>query len=302
MVQSGVRSSKIGLSVLIPVYNFDCRPFVEDIWQQLKIGDTSFEIICLDDKSETSFQKINTTINSLDKRVQYHLSSINLGRSKIRNHLGQLAQYEYLLFLDCDQKVVRSDYIQQYLTHLQSDKVLYGGTTYSATPPNEDQLLRWCFGRKREMIPALRRNESPHHYFMTNNFLIPKVIFQSIQFNEDIRQYGHEDTLFALALKKKKISIIHLDNPVEHLGLDNNDAFLQKSAIAIETLIQLVKAGQPIETKLLKAYRLLKRYRLVSLYRFLFIWLEPLIKKTLVEHPQRLYFFDAWKLGKMCQN
>ncbi len=291
----------MGLSVLIPLYNIDCRQFIGDLLQQLEKSDTTFEIICLDDQSDKIFQDINRTFIALYNRVQYHLLENNLGRSKVRNRLAQLAQYDYLLFLDCDQKVVRRNYISSYLKRSYEKSVLYGGTTYSMKPPQKDRLLRWHFGRKREMISTAQRSTAPHHYFMTNNFLIPKALFLSIQFNESIIKYGHEDTLFAIELKKKGIDIIHLDNPVEHLGLDTNEQFLEKSATAIETLVLLIQAGHPIQTKLLRTYSLLKKYHLHNFYKWLFQRLEKWIRKQIINDPSKLYYFDLWKLGKISQ-
>ncbi|NJK84416.1 MAG: glycosyltransferase family 2 protein [Saprospiraceae bacterium] len=103
--------------------------------------------------------------------MQYAILTNNLGRSKIRNQLAKRAAYPYLLFIDCDHKMIHDNYLAQYIAHFHPNKVLYGGTTYHPQPPNEAALhLRWYFGQHREMIAADIRQAKPYHYFMTNNF------------------------------------------------------------------------------------------------------------------------------------
>ncbi|MBK9012976.1 MAG: hypothetical protein IPM82_02230 [Saprospiraceae bacterium] len=64
---------------------------------------------------------------------------------------------------------------------------------------------------------------------MTNNFLIPRQLFLEIQFDETLRQYGHEDTLFGMELARRQVPIVHIDNPLEHIGLEPVDVFLRKT-------------------------------------------------------------------------
>lgn len=284
------------ISILIPTYNFDICDLVLDLQQQCEKIDLPFEILCFDDLSEKNFQVRNRKVQTW-KNVVYKELSEKHGRSKIRNVLADAAQYEYLLFMDCDSKVVKTDFIQAYLAGIQPNLVLYGGRVYQAKSPQLSTLfLHWYYGKKREEASKVERERSPYHSFMTNNFLIPKAIFQKIRFNETLTQYGHEDTLFGLALQQNDIPIQHLDNPLEHLGLETAQVFLDKSQKAIENLYFLYKQNQVIETKLLQYVKQLKKWKIDKLVGKLLVFGKPLFLYNLKSSAPALVSFDCYKL------
>ena len=96
------------LSILIPVFNYDVRAFVKCLSDQSVALEVSVEIICLDDASAATFQALNAEVASLPN-VEYSVSEVNLGRSAIRNAMVEKAQFEHLLFLDCDGRCASDD-------------------------------------------------------------------------------------------------------------------------------------------------------------------------------------------------
>lgn len=293
--------SEIMLSILIPIYNFDCRKLVYNLWEQCEKSVQQFEILCFDDCSDAHFQNLNYILNQLPN-VQYKVLPQNVGRSRNRNLLAQAAKHPYLLFMDGDSGVVRTDYIEKYFTNTQTDRVIYGGTFYAESPPeNPAHLLHWKVGSAREQMPAQMRQAQPYSRFTTNNFLVPKAIFDNIQFEEKLRQYGHEDTLFAQALQERNIPILHLDNPLEHLGLETAEVFLAKSEKAIENLVLLAQTDTAVETRLYSTFLKLKQYRLNTLYKLCFSLSKPLIRVNLRGKHPNLKLFDAYKLGLLCE-
>ncbi|MEM1327629.1 MAG: glycosyltransferase family 2 protein [Bacteroidota bacterium] len=286
------------LSILIPIYNFDCRDLVRDLVAQADVLEEAVEIICLDDASSSVFRVLNQEILSYSSMVTYQYLSKNIGRSKIRNRLAKLAQFPYLLFMDCDAAVPCDDYLKQYLIHCQPNTVLCGGRVYQNTAPeNDDYLLHWTVGKVREEIDAKVRQQQPYYSFMTNNFIAPKSVFDRLQFEEKLTQYGHEDTLFGLALEEQNISVNHLDNPLIHVGLEETMIFLEKTEQALENLVYLVQNGYLIETRLLQLFRRLERARLLSVFLRSFRWARPRLIQRLKSAAPSLFAFDLYKLG-----
>ncbi|MEN0006490.1 MAG: glycosyltransferase [Bacteroidota bacterium] len=284
------------LSVLIPVYNFDVRELVKDLHEQCVEAGIAFEILVFDDQSKEYFQQLNGAVAEYTY-VKYQVLPQNVGRSRIRNQLASAANYPYLLFMDGDSKVVRGAYIHTYLQHLHPQKLLYGGRSYALQPPADPHLhFHWWYGSQREVMLPAKRQEQPHHAFMTNNFLIPKALFEPIGFDERLLQYGHEDTLFGLELQKRHIPILHLDNPIEHIGLEPRDQFLAKSEKAIENLHFLAQAYPQLSTKLLRIYRKVKQYGLTGLFLLVLKPLRPLMQKKLEQEQPDLRWFDLYKL------
>jgi len=289
------------LSILIPVYNFEIVELVADLHGLALDTGVLFEILCFDDGSDLAFKKKNRQVKEL-ARVIYEELPENLGRSKIRNELGKAAKYDYLLFMDCDSKVVSDDFIRKYVENLEPETLVYGGRVYDSKAP-EDPALRfhWHYGREREQVDYKIRQEQPYHAFQTNNFLIPRKIFLEILFEERLRQYGHEDTLFGFELKNRKVTILHIDNPLQHLGLESVDVFLDKTRKGIENLLQLNAVYPFIETKLLKAYRICRRSGLAYPVRWGYWLFSGLVKRKLRSGKGDLRWFDFFKLGVMLE-
>lgn len=221
----------------------------------------------------------------------------NLGRSVIRNVLGKAAKYPYLLFMDCDSKVVSNDYIEKYMAQLQPGSLLYGGRCYNNQAPKEKQyLLHWKYGKNREESSAKERFTHPWHSFMTNNFVVPRNIFLNTLFDEGLKQYGHEDTIFGLELKKQNTKIIHLDNPLEHIGLESSQVFIKKSEQALENLYFLHQKNPLMETKLLNLFSSLKRKKIIPQIGKQYYFLSPFIIKQLHSKFPSLKLFDFYKL------
>ncbi len=286
------------LSILVPVYNFNVTSLVRALSDQCRELPVDYEIRCYDDGSDLSWREENRSLVGL-ANVEYRELGVNRGRSAIRNLLGAEAKYAYLLFMDCDSKVVSADYVSKYVQQLTPEGLLYGGRVYQESPPAEvDYRLHWLFGRHREQIPASERSKRPYDSFMTNNFVIPHAIFQDIRFDERLTQYGHEDTLFGMELERRQIPILHLENALEHVGLESAETFLAKTDQAIQNLKFLRESGVGIRTKLLKATDQLQRLKAAKVVKYSLRPFFPLIRKSLLSANPKIRNLDVYKLGK----
>jgi len=293
------------LSILIPVYNFDVTELVNELNNQAKIENVPYEIILMDDASDNNFKNINKSCEQINNVTYIELPS-NIGRAKIRNKLASMSKYDNLLFIDCDSKIFNDFYIESYLNNLNDNLVLCGGRIYEISAPVKKELyLRWLYGTKRECANAGIRNINPNNSFMTNNFIISKSLIQKLQFDENIENYGHEDTLFGIELKKNNITIKHIDNPLIHIGLESSDEFIEKTKEGISNLVYILKyykdKNQLISgIKLLKWYYIVNKLLLNKPVLILFKISEKYLLKNLKSKNPKLLFFDFYKLGYLC--
>lgn len=289
------------LSILIPVYNYNVFRLVENVHNQALECNIVFEIICLDDGS-TLFLAENENINQL-KNSRFSILDKNIGRSAIRNLLARRATYQNLLFLDADTIPVQKDFLSTYIAQINNDeKVVYGGILYENTQPSKNKLLRWFYGKKREALTTSERNKNPYISFLTLNFLIKKSIFKKVNFNENIPNLRHEDTLFSYQLMQSKMEVIHIENPVYHLGLEDSKTFLKKSEESVIGLKNLVDSNLMSSNyvKLSHYFLLLKKYGFQSLTAFCFKTLKPFFIKQLLSKKPSLFLFDLYRLGYYC--
>lgn len=290
------------ISVLIPIYNFNAFNLVSTVHKQLELLNQEFEIICICDAS-IEFIVENDAINNLSKTKLISLNE-NIGRSKIRNLLIEKSNFKWLLFLDSDVFPKDNLFIKRYLdcTTKIDTKVFCGGIIYKNEKPDSNKLLRWIYGKNREEINVLKRDKSPYQYVSGANFMIHRLVVERIKFDERIINYGYEDVLFIEDLKINNIEIAHLENPVYHLGIENNLVFLTKTKEAIENLYFIssnnILKGDNL--KLLKTYEILKKYGLMISFLKVFLKFQKRIELNLLGENPSLFLFDIFKLGYFC--
>jgi len=288
------------LSILVPIFNFDVRNFVEDLSNQSKAANIVFEIICFDDGSSDHFKEINKSISAIEG-VNYQELPSNIGRSKIRNALAKAAIHGNLLFVDCDSHIPNKDYIRSYHSRFDNYDLVYGGRTYQSTKPeNGAELLRWKYGIRREQVHAKSRSQKPFKSFMTNNFIVRKSVYDQIRMNEDIKGYGHEDTAFAMELKKNNFKIEHIDNPLDHTGLETAEDFLEKTINGMKNLAQLIDLGAVDEDiKIIAFYKKLRPLKWFILPCL--VALRSTFKNNLLGSNPSLKMLDGYKLGYLME-
>jgi len=289
------------LSILIPTYNYNALALISAIHQQVVKTQIPFEIICLDDASAVFFlenEKINELSNS-----RYELLPNNIGRSKIRNLLTHKARYDWLLFLDADVYPKSENFIETYLPYLDSkERIVNGGLLYQIEKPHKSNLLRWVYGKSREALPALKRNKNPYLSFLTLNFLIHKSVFNQVSFNEAIPNLRHEDTLFSYNLKQKNIPIVHIDNPIVHLGLDTFENTIKKENESLSVLKHLTDSGliAPNYLRISKLFFEIKKLGLARLMVFFYNTTRSAFLNNLSGNTPSLFVFDLYRLGYLC--
>lgn len=285
------------LSILIPVYNFDVREFVKELYKQCKELDLEFEILLIDDKSYDEIVILNNELISLNE-VRYEKLQINIGRSKIRNLLLESALYSNCLVLDCDLMILAPHFIKKYIDSIKPNTVVVGGHVYSGNPPeNKKKILHWKYGVEVESASLKQRLKNPYHSFKTNSFLLTKEVFDIIKFDESIIDYGHEDTLFGIELELNNIEIIHIDNPVIHVGLQEATVFLNKQKEAIENLL-LIGSNPKLKDFLCKKSRLLtyeKSYLLNIYYSIISLYYRNRLYEKLLSDNPKMKTLNFWK-------
>jgi GT2 family glycosyltransferase len=259
----------------------------------------------MDDASEEEYREKNSAMDL--PCLHYIQLPENVGRSKIRNQLAGQARYPYLIFMDCDSAAPSGDYIANYIPYFKPDIVCCGGRIYEKEKNRDKKYLRWKYGIKRESLSAEQREKNANFGFMTCNFLIHKPILEKYPFNEDLIDYGHEDTFFGIQLREHGFLIRHIDNPLIHIGLEDADIFLDKTEKALRNLLKMDKLLQekyPRSVKhssLIRAEKFLQTFHLVSFIAWLFLLFKPLIRMNLSGRRPSLFLFDLYKLGALCR-
>lgn len=281
------------LSIVIPVYNYDCTPLLQQLVKQSLSSTLPTEIIVCDDASSDLISKKVNQAYCAAQDVLYIENSSNLGRTATRTILAQKSNYDWLLFLDADVLPVSGDFITGYTKYLDNAyQAIIGGIKYEKSRPEKNFKLRWKFGIKRESRTANFRLNHPY-LLASGNILIKKGQF--LKANSFLKNHYGLDAFFGYQLKKLKTPIHHIDNPVYHLGLETNVVFLDKSIKALQTMVALEKQGSlPSDhTRLQQLYQSMIGKSLVL--KLINLFIHP-IKKNLLSNRPSLFLFDLYRL------
>lgn len=291
------------LSILIPVYNIDYSILVDALLKQLQKAKIPFEIICMDDASTV---EIHPKYN-LKKypELKFIAQKVNLGRSAIRNLLVENAHYDWLLLLDADTYPSSDIYINNYLEitkKSKSDLIVFGGIDYRLVDLTSNNYLRYKYGTEREKIPVDKRNKKPYLTMLLSNTLIHKSVFDTVKLNNNIKKYGHEDAVFSYDLFTNGFQVKHINNPVYHTGIENNEIFLGKTKVAVENLLFLHKMGiiSPKVNKLLSIFLKTKAVGLSFLLAHFYKFFGKKLEKLNNNDNPSLLLFDFCRLNYMC--
>ena len=267
------------LSICIPHYNFVNEKLFTELHHQCFALSIEFEILVIDDASETE-NKIYLS-STISKFCRVIFLDENVGRSKIRNLLAQKAKYEWLLFLDGDSAISNGNFISFYLDNLKAD-IISGGRTYHNQEPNDQYFLHWNYGFKIE--------SNAYAQFHSNNFMIKKHVFDKLKFDESITNYGYEDVVFGLEAKKMELNLININNKVLHKGLKTNADFLEDIKLALLNLckVEAIRKDLQIEkeVKILSSYNQLKLMKFTWLLGIFNLIMINFLSKYLIKSPK----------------
>lgn len=226
---------KSELSILIPVYNSDCRRQVAELSRQAEaISGLRYEIIVADDGSpERSFVEQCREVEQW-AHCRFIERGVNSGRAAIRNFLAHEARYEWLLFMDADLDIINPNYLQNYLDDDSKESVVYGGCVAES---GGRKCLRYLYELQcQPQHTAAERRKRPYMHFRTCNFLVRHDVILAQPFDERFQHYGYEDVLWGKQLRQAGLRIRHIDNPVAYCQFEPNADFVSKTEEALHTL------------------------------------------------------------------
>lgn len=289
------------LSILIPVYNYDIVTLVKSLHVQLTKAKIEFEIICQDDLSDPYYIDLNIVVQELSN-TKYKVSDTNKGIAINRQLLVNQAEYDWIILIDADTELKDVRFILNYISHIDTNNdFIFGGFDYKETPPNDNSILRWKYGKQYEALNAVQRNKNRYKITIAANLLARKEVYRSFNIDSIGDQYAM-DYYFGALLKLNQAKVLHVDNQVYHLGIEKSSIYLRKKELAAETLLRLFKKGQIKEhsNDLLKAFILLKKTKLNYLFSLWFRLFEKPMKRNLIGKQPWIKLLQLYKITYMC--
>ena len=289
------------LSILIPVYNWDCSRLIEDLSAQARVLGIPYEIVIADDCStDIHILERNRECAGSTENCRFFALGRNMGRSAIRNFLADKSKYDKLLFLDCDAAVRDDQFIRRYVDAADKASVVCGGAVHSDEIPEKGVELRWVYEKNADKERSARfRSRNPYARFTPFSFLIDRALFMRIRFDESYAHYGYEDVQFGCELERMGVSILHIDNQLIHLGLEKSEVYLEKTRQAVQNAFahkDEVEGG----SRLLTHYNRVVKLRMRWLLKLIWTLFHGSMERNLLGLKPKLKIFSLYKLCYIC--
>ena len=286
------------ISVLIPTYNYTCYKLVSDIHEQLELSGVKYEVIVAEDGSKDQVAIIaNHKIEELSN-CRHIIRTENLGRAGIINYLISEAKGEWCIIMDSDARVVTDNFVSIYIENVKDDADLVIGSLVNPdTLPHPDATLRYIYEKAAESYHTVEyRNRHVYERFTTFNFMGRRSVLLEVPFDERCTEYGFEDTLMGVEMRRKGKRVKHIENPLMHLGFDSNEVFLNKTRTALRSLKKIEQDMLPY-TRMGKMIRKIEKLHMKPVVRMCYSLLCPLIVYNLSGKHPNLKLFAFYKLG-----
>lgn len=186
----------------------------------------------------------------------------NMGRSHARNRLKDLAETDWILFLDADMQPDREDFLTRYLKAVDfhpNPTLVAGGFSLLHAHPTDENRLHAAQSATSECVTAKVRAMDPGRYVFTSNILAHREILETIEFDQGFKGWGWEDVDWGLRVAAH-YPIWHIDNPATHLGLDPDTKLIEKYAHSADNFARLVDR-HPETMKTTPLFRMARRSR-----------------------------------------
>lgn len=289
------------LSILIPVFNWDCSQLIKDLhFQGLELG-IPYEIIIADDCStdKVVLEKNRECAGALENCRLIALEH-NLGRAAIRNFLADQSKYDKLLLMDCDAAVKDALFVRKYIDAADKAQVVCGGAIHSDEIPQKGVELRWVYEKNADRERSAEfRSRNPYARFTPFSFLIDRDVFMQIRFDESYSGYGYEDVQFGRELEKRNVSILHIDNQLIHLGLEKSEVYLEKTRQAVLNAYAHID-GVGDSSRLLTHYNRVAKLRMRWLLKVIWTLFHGSMERNLLGPKPKLKIFSLYKLCYIC--
>ena len=290
------------ISILIPVLNYNISSLVEELHKQLLVENIEFEILFFEDGSNQEFISKNRILSQLSK-VKQLISNENVGRIKARKILTNSSKYDWLLFLDADVLPKDQSFVHNYISYFKTDyDAVYGGITYDTVIPKPNQVLRWKYGIKYEEVSSEVRNKKPFKVIFSANCLMKKSVFNKLNLPENNKTYGI-DSLIGDRLSETQSKILHINNQVIHLGLEDSATFLSKKEQASKVLLEIYhekKMNSNPENSLLSVFSKTKLIGLNYLISWIYQVFKKQMRKNLLSRNPNMLLFQFYRLSHLC--
>ena len=250
-ISAAFKSTSPKLSVLVPFYKDDASTLLQDLDVQI-IGQP-IEVLFYDDGTgdPALTAQMREHVGAAKGAVKLITNSANQGRSGARNGLFDAARADWVLFLDADMRPSRDDFLGNYLRLIETDgaDVLFGGFEVEDHQADRDRDVHRALSEISDCLTLDERQAGGPQYVASSNLCVRRQVLEIEPFDSGFTGWGWEDSEWA-ARVSKRFTLLHVDNPAVHLGLETTATLLKRFATSGPNYLRFTKAHPELAERL----------------------------------------------------
>ena len=283
------------LSVLVPFFKDDARLLLQDLDSQ--ISARPIEVLFYDDGTGDAelTTKMSSAVAAANGPVRLISNTDNLGRSAARNALFEAARGDWVLFLDADMRPSRDDFLQSYLSLINTcgADILFGGFEVEAQQQDADRDVHRALSEISDCLTLDERQAAGPQYVASSNLCVRRDVLEKEPFDSGFSGWGWEDSEWA-ARVAKRFTLIHVDNPAIHLGLETTETLLKRFATSGPNYLRFTNA-HPELAKRLPLYNISKSLGRLPGQKLMRPVLKLFVKTHILPMRARLTALKLWR-------
>ncbi len=287
---------KPALSILIPYYKDDPRPALASLLEHAA-GRRDIEILIYDDGSDMADlnRAVCAAVKEAESPAGLFIAAQNRGRSFARNYLKDQARADWVLFLDADMRPENPTFVQAYIDEIMtgSADIIFGGFTVPETSDDPDRELHRALSLVSDCLSLEERQAKGPQYVCSSNLCVRKSVIEAEPFDPDFAGWGWEDSEWA-ARTARAFTLLHIDNPAKHLGLETTDTLLRRFQTSGDNYRRFTDK-HPDLARTLRLYGLTRRLRSVPGQKLMRPVLKLCVKLNALPVRLRLLALKLWR-------
>ncbi|MEM7459595.1 MAG: glycosyltransferase family A protein, partial [Pseudomonadota bacterium] len=230
------------ISICVPVWRDSADALLGSLTRMR--GAEQCTLILFDDGSHdpSLLRQLTRQIRRFPGPARLIAAPRNCGRSHARNRLFDLAETEWVLFLDADMHPDDDEFLLRYLDAVDAQPnpaLIAGGFSLKHASPTAKTRLHAAQSLASECVSASVRAQAPGRYVFTSNVLVHRHVLSDVSFDPGFQGGGWEDVDWGLRVAEQ-FPILHVDNAATHLGLDQDSALIGKYARSVDNFLRLI--------------------------------------------------------------
>ena len=239
------------LSVLVPFYKDNATSLLKDLDAQ--IFGRSIEVLFYDDGTQDT--ELTTTMERAVKTAKGSVTLItntdNKGRSSARNALFEAARADWVLFLDADMRPSRDTFLETYISLINTcgAEIIFGGFEVETQQEDADRNVHRALSEISDCLTLDERQAGGPQYVASSNLCVRRDVLEKEPFDSGFTGWGWEDSEWA-ARVSKRFTLVHVDNPAVHLGLETTETLLRRFATSGPNYLRFTMAHPELAERL----------------------------------------------------